>query len=59
MVITFLDGRQEAYPFTHQETKDGELHLWVEYPGGVIYQRYDERWVPLTSILIRKAEDDR
>lgn len=58
MVITWMDGQQESYPFTHQETAGGELHLWTEYPGSMsMQQRYDERWFPVGNIRVRTAAD--
>lgn len=54
MVITWMDGKQESYPFTHQQTKDGELHLWTEYPGTLSAQeRWDEHWFTIDNIRTR------
>jgi hypothetical protein len=57
MIITWMDDRQETYKFTHQETRDGELHLWVECgnPGATTW-RDEERWFPISNIRTRKAE---
>jgi hypothetical protein len=57
MIITWTDDRQETYPFTHQETVGGELHIWTEHPGAITYQRHDEWWFPLGNVRTRKAED--
>lgn len=58
MIITWMDDRQEIYPFTHQETKNGELHLWTEYSGGITMQeRHDERWFTIDNIRTRTVMD--
>lgn len=58
MIITFRDGRQETYKFNRQETKNGELHFWMEYSGPVTTSVRDEFYIPLDNIYIRKVEDD-
>lgn len=57
MIITWLDGKQESYPFTHQETRNGELHIWTEYPGAITYKVYNERWFTIDNIRTRTETD--
>jgi hypothetical protein len=61
VIITWMDGRQETYPFNRSEVKDGELHIWTEYPGSraVAPQRKDEYWFPLVNIRARSVAGDR
>lgn len=58
MTITWADGTTEEYDFTHQETREGEVHFWTEYPGSLsMTTRHDEHWIPLASIRERTARD--
>lgn len=54
MVVTWMDGLQEVYPFTHQDVHEGELHLWIEkgVPGAKTW-RDQERFIPLANVRIR------
>lgn len=58
MVITWLDGKQESYEFTHQRTANGELHIWTEYGGGSAgRERWNEYWFPVDGIRVRSVAD--
>jgi hypothetical protein len=58
LIVTWTDGKQETYPFTHQETREGTMRIWTEYSGAMIYRRYDERIFPLDGIRVFKIEED-
>lgn len=60
--ILWMDGKQETYPFSRLEVKNGELHIWTYYPGNrrdVLPVTRDEHWFPLANIRERTVTEDR
>lgn len=59
MEIRFTDGARAQVTFTHQETREGELHVWTEYPNDMsMTRRHDEHWFPVANIRDRWIERD-